>query len=78
MCVCADVCVCGCMREDMHGKISWSRPWRFRRLIHCEIGAEITKLRLERTHSVHPPSQTNSSYDRSSGAGGQWQLLTEI
>uniref|UniRef100_A0A8C4GEA3 Forkhead box P4 n=1 Tax=Dicentrarchus labrax TaxID=13489 RepID=A0A8C4GEA3_DICLA len=27
----------------------------FRRLSHCEIGAEITKLQLERTQSVHPP-----------------------
>lgn len=59
MCVYAQMCVFVWLRVSVrayvHGKIHWSRLWHFRRLSRCEIGAEITKLRLERTQSVHPP-----------------------
>lgn len=55
VCMCRCTYVCGYMREHMHGKIRWRRPWFFRCLLHCEIGAEITKLWLERVQSLHPP-----------------------
>lgn len=56
MCVHVQMYVCAAMREhaNVHGHIQWRRLWHFRRLSHCEIGAEITKLRLERTQSGAP------------------------
>lgn len=60
MCVHVQMYVCAatrkrvCVHANVHGQIHWRRLWHFRRLSHCEIGAEITKLRLERTQSGAP------------------------